>query len=65
MQSKLNDYLRTGVQQVWQVFPRTQQVIVTYADGTAKTFSVDDSIPGDELLPGFEISVQEMSTAQE
>ena len=64
MQHKLNDYLRAGVSQVWQIFPRTQQVIVTQSDGSAKTYSAEDTIPGGQLLPDLEISVKEIFTAQ-
>ena len=57
MRAKLKDYLRTGVRQVWQVYPETQEVVVYLADGTVHTYDIGRTIPGDELLPGFALPV--------
>lgn len=57
IQQKLNEYLDHGVEQVWQVYPETRQIVVNYADRTAKTYRVGDTIPGGDLLPGFALTV--------
>ena len=54
---KLKDYLRTGTGQVWQVYPNTKEVVVYLPDGTGITYEIGQSIPGGELLPGFELDV--------
>ena len=60
MRAKLKDYLRTGVRQVWQVYPQTQEVVVYLADGTVRTYGIGQTIPGDELLPGFALQVADV-----
>ncbi len=51
IRATLKDYLRTGTQQVWLVYPDTQEVIVNFADGTALTYTTGQTIPGGEVLP--------------
>jgi len=50
IQRKLNEYLDHGVQQVWQVYPETRQIVVHCPDRTARTYSVGDIIPGGDLI---------------
>lgn len=61
--AKLKDSLRTGVRQVWQVFPETQEVVVYLADGTMHPYTVGQTIPGADLLPGFELAVADIFAA--
>jgi len=60
MRAKLKDYLRTGVRQVWQVYPESQEVVVYLADGTVRTYGIGQTIPGDEILPGFALQVEDV-----
>jgi Uma2 family endonuclease len=60
MRAKLRDYLRTGVRQMWQVYPDTQEVIVHLADGTVNTYEIGQTIPGADVLPGFELPVADV-----
>lgn len=60
MRAKLKDYLRTGVRQVWQVYPETQEVVVYLADGTVRTYDIGQTIPGAEILPGFTLPVADV-----
>ena len=60
MRAKLKDYLRTGVRQVWQVYPETQEVVVYLADGTVRTYGIGQTIPGDEIVPGFTLPVADV-----
>lgn len=59
IQDKLDDYLRTGVREIWQVYPSSRQVIVYKIDGHPVIYTSEQSITTD-LLPGFEMTVQEM-----
>lgn len=54
---KLNDYLTHNVQQVWQVYPDTQEIIVYTPDGAAWTYAAGQTLPGGDLLPGFKLDV--------
>ena len=58
--AKLKEYLRTGVRQVWQVYPETQEVVVYLADGTVRTYDIGQTIPGAEILPGFTLPVADV-----
>ena len=60
MRARLKDYLRTGVRQVWQVDPETQEVVVYLADGTVRTYDIGQMIPGDEILPGLALPVADV-----
>lgn len=51
IRKKLREYLDHGVQQVWQVYPDSEEILVHYPDGTAKTYRSGD------LLPGFLLAV--------
>ncbi len=57
IRKKLHEYLEHGVQQVWQVYPDTQEIVVHFPDGTARTYRVGDMLTGGELLPDFELDV--------
>ncbi|MDH3603896.1 MAG: Uma2 family endonuclease, partial [Candidatus Tectomicrobia bacterium] len=63
MRAKLRDYLRTGVRQVWQVYPDTQEVVVHLADGAVNTYDIGQIIPGADVLPGFELPVADVFEA--
>lgn len=57
IRDKLNTYLRHGVQRVWQVYPQTQEIVATFADGTSRTYHPSDTLTDPDLLPGFELDV--------
>lgn len=63
MRAKLRDYLRTGVRQVWQVYPDTQEVVVHLADGAVYTYEIGQTIPGADVLPGFDLPVADVFEA--
>jgi len=52
-----DDFLNHGTQQVWQVYPDSEQIIVYLPNGTSKKYGVGDTINGGELLNGFELDV--------
>jgi Uma2 family endonuclease len=60
VRAKLKDYLRTGVRQVWQIYPDTQEVVVHLPDGTTHTYMTGQSIPGADLFPGFALPIADV-----
>ena len=57
---KAQDYIRAGVPLVWVVYPRTKTVVV-YRPGLPQTsFGTGDLITGGDVLPGFEVKVDEL-----
>ena len=63
MRIKLREYLRTGVRQVWQVYPDTQEVLVYLPDGIVRTYEVGQLISGADILPGLELPVEDIFAA--
>jgi Uma2 family endonuclease len=43
---------------VWYVDPFRQQVSVYRADGTEQTLSLDHTLSGEDVLPGFELPLR-------
>ena len=60
IQAKIDEYFQYGTQQVWQVYPDNEQIIVYLPDGTSKKFGIGDKIGGGELLAGFELDVSKV-----
>lgn len=54
---KLQEYFTIGVKMVWIVDSTEQQVFVYRSLTTARYFTESDLLPGDEILPGLELSV--------
>ncbi len=54
---KVDEYLRQGVKIVWVVIASTREVLVCTAKGK---YSVRDMLTAPELLPGFELPVQDI-----
>ena len=59
-EAKVRDYLRTGTRSVWVADPSKRSVVVHRADGTIITFSGDEVITDEELLPGFSLPLPEI-----
>ena len=53
---KIRQLLRTGTQLIWVVYPESKTVDVHTASG-AFTLEENDSLSGDDVLPGLEIRV--------
>lgn len=56
---KADEYLASGGQEVWLVFPENHRVVVITAKNE-QTFSTGDIARTQAILPGFEISVDEL-----
>ena len=57
---KVAEYLAAGSQRVWVVYPAARSVAVHRADGTTITYTGDDVITDEELLPGFVLPLSEI-----
>ena len=53
-------WLETGARLVWYVDPFRQQVSVYRADGTEQTLSLDHTLSGEDVLPGFELPLRQI-----
>ncbi len=56
---KVSAYLRADVQEVWQIFPDLQEIIVYTKGQTARVLSDDDRLTA-PLLPGWSTSCREI-----
>ena len=57
---KAAEFLRAGTQAVWIVNPRHRTVAVHTPDDEPFTYRIGDTIPGGEVLPGFELPVADI-----
>ena len=64
MDRKIREYLAAGSQRVWVVYPPTpsasRRVVIHHPDGTAITYTGNDVITDEELLPGFSLPLTEI-----
>jgi Uma2 family endonuclease len=60
MERKLREYFAAGAEQVWHLFPDTQQVTVFFSPSETATFGSDDEVNGGDLLPGFRSRVRNL-----
>lgn len=60
MRRKVAEYLAAGSQRVWIAYPSTRSVAVHRADGVTITYSGDDVITDEELLPSFSLPLSEI-----
>lgn len=57
---KADEYLRAGSKAVWIVNPRHRTVSVHTPDDASVVYQMGDTIPGGEVLPGFELPVADI-----
>ncbi|MFY9341169.1 MAG: Uma2 family endonuclease [Planctomycetota bacterium] len=57
---KAREWLEHGCRGVWIVDPKAQSVTVLKPGSDVVTLGIDDTLTGDELVPGFEVSVREI-----
>ena len=60
MNRKVAEYLAAGSQRVWITYPASRSVTVYRADGATITFTGDDVITDEELLPGFSLPLSDI-----
>ncbi len=57
---KVAEYLASGSQRVWVVYPSGRQVVIHCADGSVLSYDEGDVITDEELLPGFSLPLSEI-----
>ncbi len=60
MAEKLHDYFNAGARLVWFVDPKKRQVEVFVSPQSPRVLSQDQVLDGGPVLPGFELSLQEL-----
>jgi Uma2 family endonuclease len=60
IQDKVVDYLAAGVRLVWVVDPKTETVTVYQSLKQGKVLIADDALAGEDVLPGFELSLKKL-----
>ncbi|NJN98844.1 MAG: Uma2 family endonuclease [Anaerolineales bacterium] len=53
IQSKVTDWLAAGCRLVWVVYPDTQTVVEYHSPSQIRMLSVEQTLDGGEVLPGF------------
>ncbi|MGH7645260.1 MAG: Uma2 family endonuclease, partial [Gemmatimonadales bacterium] len=51
--AKVADWLNAGSRLVWVVDPERRHAVVYRADGTETLVGADDSLSGEDVVPGF------------
>jgi len=59
MDRKLHEYFDAGVKLVWYVYPETQKVVAYRGIDQLRELTIDDSLDGEDVLPGFTLSIRE------
>lgn len=62
VKQKLKEYFSIGVNAVWVADPSDKTVSVYRSLTEVNIFSEDDSLTGDDILPGFSVSVASLFT---
>ncbi|PJF40369.1 MAG: Uma2 family endonuclease [Chloroflexi bacterium] len=57
---KLRDYFAYGTKQVWLIYGGDKEIVVHQAGQNLNIYTVNDILPGGDLLPGFELSLAEL-----
>jgi Uma2 family endonuclease len=57
---KLREYFSIGVRLVWLVNPSSQSVFAYRSLTDVREFTIDDGLPGDDVLPGFSVAVRDI-----
>jgi len=57
---KVTEYLQAGVPLLWVFYPDTRTVSVYRASGKTARLSAEDTLSGEDVLPGFTCPVAEV-----
>jgi Uma2 family endonuclease len=60
VRAKVRDFRAAGTLLVWEIYPRSQEVVVHTLDGVARTYSGTDVLAFPDVLPGFTCTVAEL-----
>ncbi len=57
---KVKCWLRYGTRLVWLLVPKTRSITVYRIDGTAQVLNLNDTLDGEDVLPGFRFPVNRL-----
>jgi Uma2 family endonuclease len=57
---KIEDYFRSGVRQVWVVYPGTSKVYLYDTSTSVRILQVGDDLDGGSVLPGFRLALEDL-----
>ncbi len=60
VQQKVRDYLDASARLVWLITPQARTVTVYRTDGSARLLRDRDTLDGEDVLPGFAISLSDV-----
>ncbi|MCC7371758.1 MAG: Uma2 family endonuclease [Chloroflexi bacterium] len=60
VQEKVSEWLQAGARLVFVVDPRRRTVTVSRPDLTTFTLGIEDTLPGEDVVPGWSMSVREL-----
>jgi Uma2 family endonuclease len=60
IQQKVRDYLEAGARLVWIIAPQAKTVTVYRTDGSARLLREQESLEGEDVLPGLTIPLAEV-----
>lgn len=60
IQQKVRDYLEGGARLVWIIAPQAKTVTVYRADGSARLLREQETLEGEDVLPGLTIPLAEL-----
>lgn len=63
--AKAHEYLGVGVRLVWIVDPPSRTITVFRLDGTSDVLGRDDTIDGEDVLPGFRAALRDIFQLQD
>ena len=58
--TKVVDYLKAGVRQVWVVYPELRQVYIHPDLHSARILTAPAELDGDDLIPGLRLALSEL-----
>ena len=60
LQSKMREYIENGVRLGWLIDPVQKKVYIYRANGEMEVLQNPEKLSGEDVLPGFELNVQEI-----
>ncbi len=60
MAIKREEYFEAGVELVWEIDPKKRTVAVYTSPDDSSTLTIDDTLDGGTVLPGFELSLKDL-----
>ncbi len=57
---KIEDYFRSGVRQVWVVYPGTSKVYLYDSPISVRILQVGDDLDGGSVFPGFRLALEDL-----